>query len=76
MQNLKQLSVKIDPATLEKIDQTAKQFRYYKRNAVINNVLTALFFNADSYTITKLVKYWRHGKTKLKIEISTESSSE
>lgn len=70
MENLKQLSVKIDPATLQKIDETVKQFRYYKRNSVINNVLTALFFNADSIQIAKLVRYWRHGGKKLKIEIS------
>lgn len=75
MENLKQISVKIDPATLQKIDETVKQLRYYKRNSVINNVLTALFFNADSYQIAKLIRYWRHGGKKLKIEISEETTS-
>ena len=76
MENLKQLSVKIDPATLQKIDETVKKLHYYKRNSVINNVLTSLFFNADSLTIAKLIRYWRHSGRKLKIEISEESSSE
>lgn len=76
MENLKQLSVKIDPATLQKIDETVKQLRYYKRNSVINNVLTALFFNADSHQIAKLVRYWRHGSKKFKIEISEECCSQ
>lgn len=76
MENLKQLSVKIDPVTLQKIDETVKQLRYYKRNSVINNVLTALFFNADSIQIAKLVRYWRHGSKKLKIEISEDSCSQ
>lgn len=75
MQNLKQLSVKIDPATLQKIDETVKNFHYYKRNSVINNVLTALFFNAESHTIAKLIRYWRHSGNTLKIEISEEISS-
>ena len=75
MENLKQLSVRIDPATLQKIDETVKQLHYYKRNSVINNILTALFFNADSYQIAKLIRYWRHGTIKLKIEISEESFS-
>lgn len=74
MENLKQISVKIDPATLQKIDETVKTLPYYKRNSVINNVLTALFFNADSHTIAKLVRYWRHSRETLKIEISTEAS--
>lgn len=76
MENLKQLSVKIDPATLQKIDEIVKQLHYYKRNSVINNVLTALFFNADSIQIYKLVRYWRHGGKKLKIEISEDSCSQ
>lgn len=76
MENLKQLSVKIDPATLQKIDEIVKQLHYYKRNSVINNVLTALFFNADSIQIAKLVRYWRHGGKKLKIEISEDSCSQ
>ena len=76
METLKQLSVKIDPATVEKIDQLAKELRYYKRNSTINNVLTAIFFESDSHSISKLVRYWRHGHTKLKIEISEDSCSQ
>lgn len=74
MQNLKQISVKIDPETLKKIDKKACEFYSYKRNAIINNVLTAIFFNASSKDITKLIQYWRHGNKKLKIEISEEAS--
>ena len=75
MQTLKQLSVKIDPETLKKIDKKACEFYSYKRNAIINNVLTAIFFNASSKDIDKLVRYWRHGNKELKIEISEEASS-
>lgn len=75
MENLKQLSVKIDPATLQKIDVLKGRYYSFKRNAIINNVLTAIFFNASPRDIDKLIQYWRHGNKKLKIEISEEASS-
>lgn len=76
MQNLKQISVKIDPATLQKIDEFTGRYYSIKRNAVINNVLTAIFFNASPRDIDKLIRYWRHGNKKLKIEISEDSCSQ
>lgn len=69
MENLKQLSVKIDPETLEKIDTIAMKGRYWKRNTIINSVLTALLLEANERDIYKLIKYWKHGKTGLKITI-------
>lgn len=76
MENLKQLSVKIDPATLQKIDEFKGRYYSYKRNTIINNVLTAIFFNASPRDIDKLIRYWRHGNTKLNIEISEGSCSQ
>lgn len=75
MENLKQISVKIDPGTLQKIDEFTGRYYSIKRNAVINNVLTAIFFNASPRDIDKLLRYWRHSNKKLKIEISGEDSS-
>ena len=76
MENLKQLSVKIDPATLQKIDEFAGRYYYYKRNTIINNVLTAIFFNASPKDIDKLLRFWIHRGNKLKIEISEDNSSQ
>lgn len=69
MENLKQLSVKIDPETLEKIDAIASKGRYWKRNTIINGLLTALLIEADERDIYKLIRYWKHGSTGLRITI-------
>ena len=69
MENLKQLSVKVDPETLEKIDAIASKGRYWKRNTIINGILTALLIEADERDIYKLIKYWKHGSTGLRITI-------
>lgn len=69
MENLKQLSVKIDPEALEKVDAIASKGRYWKRNTIINGILTALLIEADERDIYKLIKYWKHGSTGLRITI-------
>lgn len=69
MENLKQLSVKIDPEALEKIDAIASRGRYWKRNTIINGLLTALLIEADERDIYKLIRYWKHGSTGLRITI-------
>lgn len=60
MEKLKQISVKIDQTTLSEIDQLAVKARYWKRNAVINGVLTAVFDCCDYGEIMTMVGYWRH----------------
>lgn len=45
--NLKLISVRLDPDTLERIDAFAKKHTYWKRNTVINQVLTAVFNDFD-----------------------------
>ena len=75
MENLKQISVKIDPKTLDKIDKFVLRSYGYKRNTIINNILTAIFFEADSNTINNLLQYWRHGSTKLSITIKVKNNS-
>lgn len=60
MENLKQISVKLDPVTLDRIDRLAKNARYYKRNAIINQILTTIFDCCSEQEIMILVRYWRH----------------
>lgn len=49
-ENLKLLSVRIDPDTVEKIDRFVRNRRYWKRNTVVNAILTAVMndFREDS----------------------------
>lgn len=60
MENLKQISVKIDPKTLEKIDTLQKIHWYWKRNAIINRLLTALFDSMDSKALYDMLRYSRY----------------
>lgn len=69
MENLKQLSVKIDPETLEKIDVIASKSSYWKRNTIINGLLTALLKETDERDILKLMRYSIYGRRGLRITI-------
>lgn len=59
-ENLKLISVRIDPDTIEKIDEFVKQHYYWKRNTVINKILWAAmhdFENSDVYDMVRRDTY-------------------
>lgn len=56
-QNLKLVSTRIDPRTIEKIDQFCRNARYWKRNTVINGILTAVMDLASEKDIYNLIRY-------------------
>lgn len=66
MEKLKQISVRIDPVTLQKIDDFCKKHYYWTRNAVINGLLGAVVDGMDYDTIYEMVRYSRlfHDKPK------------
>ena len=53
------LSVRIDPTTLEKVEQFASKHYYWKRNTVISGVLDAVFDNFSPSDIYDMVRYSR-----------------
>lgn len=59
MENLKLISVRIDPETLKKIDTIHKVHHYWKRNAIINGLLTAVVDGMDSRTLYDMLRYSR-----------------
>ena len=59
MENLKLISVRIDPETLRKIDDFCKRHYYWKRNTVINGLLTAVVDAMDNDTLYEMVRYNR-----------------
>ena len=65
MENLKQISAKVDAQTIEKIDAIALKAKFWKRNAIINNILTAIVDSCTYDEIMLLVRYWKHDKTSL-----------
>lgn len=60
MEPLKQISVKIDPITLGKLDKMANSRPYRKRNAIINGVLNAVFDALTPLEINKMLRYSRY----------------
>lgn len=59
-ENLKLVSVRIDPDTIEKIDEFVKQHYYWKRNSVIKAILWAAmhdFNNGDVYDMVRRNRY-------------------
>ena len=60
--NLKLTSVRLDPDTLEKIEEFLKKHEYWTKNAVINNILTAVmerFSDRDIYDMCRTCKFDR-----------------
>ena len=60
MEKLKLISVRIDPETLKKVDAIKANHRYWKRNAIINGLLTAVVDAMDDKTLYDMLRYSRH----------------
>lgn len=59
MENLKLISARIDTETLKRIDEWLMEHRFWKRNAVINGILTAVVDSMSSKEIYDMVRYSR-----------------
>lgn len=70
-ENLTPVSTRLDPETVEKIDTWLQRHKYWKRNTVINGILTAVVDNFDDRQIYDMVRYWRQAgyQTKAEFEI-------
>ncbi len=55
MANLELLSVRLDPETKRAIEQLTVHHPYWKRNAIINQLLTALIRCADNQAIWNML---------------------
>lgn len=60
-ENLVLVSCRIDPETLKKIETLISKHYYWKRNTVINGILTAVMDNFTDQQIYDMVRYWRKG---------------
>lgn len=70
-ENLTPVSTRLDPETVAKIDTWLQRHNYWKRNTVINGILTAVVDNFDDRQIYDMVRYWRQAgyQTKAEFEI-------
>lgn len=57
--NLKQISAKIDPETIAKLERISEQHYYWKRNTIINGILTAVVDTFTDEEIYDMVRYCR-----------------
>lgn len=57
MENLKAIGVRLNPKTIEAIDEFVHHKYYWKRNTVINAILTNVFLIADKDTIYDMVRW-------------------
>lgn len=55
--NLQLISVRIDPVTLLRIDRMAALHCYWRRNTIINSILTSVMQCFDDKALFDLVKY-------------------
>ena len=70
-ENLVLVSCRIDPGTLKKIEAQTSKHYYWKRNTVINGILTAVMDNFTDQEIYDMIRYWRqnHDEVKAHFEI-------
>lgn len=70
MANLKQISVRIDPKTIQLLDEFTKQRRWRRRNSVINQILKCVMHAASSADIEKMMWFYPDSlSTKFKISV-------
>lgn len=69
MEKLKQVSLKIEASTLRLAKIEAERSMCYKRNAVLNGILTAVLHNADPESLWNLYRWCLRGATKLHIRV-------
>lgn len=56
-ENLKLVSVRIDPQTLAKIDLLVERHKYWKRNTIINAILTSVVENFNDPDIYDMLRW-------------------
>lgn len=66
--NLVLVSCRIDPETLKKIERQTEKHYYWKRNTIINGILTAVVDNFTDQQVYDMVRYWRKGDHETKAE--------
>ena len=69
MEKTKVISVRMYVSTLAKLDEFTAKTRYWKRNAIIEQMVSNLLEYASYDDIMKLVRQYDHDKQGLKIHI-------
>lgn len=70
MENLKPIGVRLDPQTIEALDKFCLSNGYYKRNTVINCLLTTIMTIASNKTIHDMIRFSPYCQSPEKFEIT------
>lgn len=70
--NLKLMSVRLDPDTVERIEKWVAKHRYWNRNQVINNILTCVMNDFGDKAIYDMARrgFYRSNEVKATYEIT------
>lgn len=71
-ENLKLVSCRIDPKTLDRIDTFIGKHYYWKRNSVINAVLTNVFALMTDKDVYDLVRHFSRDGESISIQWNTK----
>lgn len=55
MENLKLISVRLQPSILKKLDEIAERHEYYSRSAIMNNLLNAVLTCSDNDVLWRMI---------------------
>lgn len=69
MENLKLISVRLEPGTIEKIDRFSNGSRYWKRNTIINTILTEVLNQLSDGDLYKMMTYRYRQASDLQISV-------
>lgn len=71
MENLKLISVRLEPDTIEKIDRFSNRSRYWKRNTIINTILTEVISQLSEGDLYKMMvhRYDRDNTLQISVQI-------
>ena len=72
--NLKLISLRMEPETVEKIDELTKEHIYWKRSNIIRNIVLAVLSEFDEKEIYDMIRYYynRRNVINAKFEITKE----
>ena len=73
-ENLKLISLRMEPDTVKKLDELAKSHIYWKRSDIIRNILVAVLSEFDQREIYDMIRYYYNRKNVIdaKFEITDE----
>lgn len=71
MENLKLISVRLETSTIEKIDRFSNGSRYWKRNTIINTILTEVISQLSEGDLYKMMvhRYDRDKNLQISVQI-------